>query len=162
MEAHRPSEDFPHLEALPPAIALLLQQGINVHFSDPETAEQRFLAAQALDPEALEPYRCLAKHYNRQRKFTEAARVTKDWLTVAARQGELPEDWRNWQPARDRLQDSSYRNALMALKAFSFIHLRQGDTATSAQALEVLQAMDPEDGIGASVVAALLPDAAAA
>ena len=48
---------------------------------------------------------------------------------------------------------------LAALKAYAFIQLRRGNRDDSAAALDVLLRLDPEDCVGGSVVAALLPEA---
>ncbi|WP_153144584.1 hypothetical protein [Dechloromonas sp. H13] len=137
--------------ALPPAVDILLQRGAAAHFTDPAVAEAAFRAAIAHDPSVLPAYRCLFKHYNRKRQF-EAAHITGlDWLAEAARQAGISTDWRQWTAAPGA--------ALAALKAHAFIELRRGNVAAAANALEVLLRLDPEDGIGGSVVAALLPEA---
>ena len=48
------------------------------------------------------------------------------------------------------------RFLLHSLKAVAFIELRRGNEVASRAALSYLQALDPEDGVGASVIAALL------
>ena len=135
---------------LPPAVDKLLQQGVASHFNDPAAAEAAFRAAIALDPTALPAYRCLFKHYNRKRQFENAYQTALDWLAEAARQAAISADWRTWTAAP--------RPVLAALKAYAFIQLRRGNRDDSAAALDVLLRLDPEDGVGASVVAALLPE----
>lgn len=137
--------------ALPPAIDQLLQQGVASHFTDPAAAEGFFRAALELDPTALPAYRCLFKHHNRKRQFEAAHQTGLAWLAEAARQAGIPADWRGWEAAP--------RPALAALKGYAFIQLRRGLQAEAAAALDVLLRLDPEDGVGGSVVAALLPEA---
>lgn len=138
---------------LPPAVDQLLQQGVASHFTDPAAAEGYFRQAIALDPTALPAYRCLFKHHNRKRQFEAAFATCTQWLTEAARQAGIAPQWQAWQ--------SAPRPALAALKGYAFIQLRRGNQGDAAAALDVLLRLDPEDGVGASVVAALLPEAAA-
>jgi hypothetical protein len=137
--------------ALPPEIDRLLQQGVASHFTDPAAAEASFRAAITLDPTALSAYRCLVKHQNRQRQFASALLTVHAWLTEASRQAGLDTDWQNWTTAP--------ASALAALKALAFIELRSGRPDAAAAALAVLQKLDPADGLGGSVIAALLPEA---
>src|SRR5664279_4462022 len=67
--------DFGHL---PPAVDHLLQQGVAAHFSHPDLAENAFLTALALAPEALATHRCLVKHYNRYRQFDKALSAARN------------------------------------------------------------------------------------
>lgn len=136
---------------LPAAIDALLQRGVAAHFTDPAAAEAAFATAIAQAPDALPAYRCLFKHYNRRRQFAEAYATVHTWLAEASRQAALPADWRTW--------PSAPASALWPLKALAFIELRQGRADAAAAALEHLLRLDPEDGVGGSVVAALLPAA---
>lgn len=138
---------------LPPAVDQLLQQGVASHFTDPTAAEDYFRQAIALDPTALPAYRCLFKHHNRKRQFEAAFTTCTQWLTEAARQAGITPQWQAWQ--------SAPRPALAALKGYAFSQLRRGNQGDAAAALNVLLRLDPEDDVGASVVAALLPEAAA-
>ena len=135
---------------LPAEVDHLLQQGVAAHFSRQEEAERLFLAAISLAPEALVAYRCLAKHYNRCRQFDKARQAAQDWLAAAARQAALPDNWLLWQNA------PAY--ALAALKGLAFIHLRSGQPDQAEAMIRRVQAMDPMDAVGASVVAALLEE----
>lgn len=139
---------------LPATIDALLQQGVAAHFTDPAAAEAAFVRAIAQAPDALPAYRCLFKHYNRRRQFAEADATVRSWLAEASRQAALPADWRTWARAP--------ASALWPLKALAFIELRQGRADAAAAALEHLLRLDPEDGVGGSVVAALLPASEAA
>lgn len=137
--------DFGHL---PEAIDHLLQQGVAAHFTDPALAEAHFLNALALAPDALPAYRCLVKHYNRRRQFDKALAAAQGWVATAAGQAGLPDNWLLWQAAPS--------TALAALKGLAFIYLRNGQPAKAEAAIKRVQAMDPEDGVGASVIAALI------
>jgi hypothetical protein len=133
---------------LPPEIDLLLQQGVAAHFNDPALAERSFLAALALAPQTLPAHRCLVKHYNRCRQFDKALPTAHNWLAAAAALAGLPDDWQLWSAAPG--------SALAALKGLAFVHLRAGQPAVATAMIERVMAMDPEDAVGGSVVAALL------
>lgn len=136
---------------LPPEVDQLLQRGIAAHFTDPAQAEADFRAAIALKPDALAAHRCLVKHYNRQRQFEAAHAAVVVWLAEAARQAGLPAEWRSWRQAPGF--------AIAALKGYAFIQLRRGNPADAEDAVEVIQRLDPEDAVGGSAIAALLPEA---
>lgn len=135
---------------LPPEIDLLLQQGVAAHFNDPALAERSFLAALALAPQTLPAHRCLVKHYNRCRQFDKALPAAHNWLAAAAALAGLPEDWQRW--------PSAPGSALAALKGLAFVHLRDGQLAQAAAMIARVTALDPEDAVGGSVVAALLEE----
>ena len=140
----------PDLGPLPPAIRQLLQDGMAAHFTDREHAESLFRQAVTLAPEIPAAHRCLVKHYNRCRQFDKALAAAKEWVCSAARQAALPDDWRQWQQAPGP--------ALAALKGLAFIHLRSGQPAAAETAIEQVLALDPEDGVGGSVIAALVAE----
>jgi tetratricopeptide (TPR) repeat protein len=141
---------------LDPAVDKLVGDAMATYRQDPDRADLLFNVActQLADPLPL--YRVLYKFYNRQRRFDHAHDFAGRALAEAARQSGLPEAPRNWMPemlaAADPLLASQ---CLLALKALSFISLRRGDEAGSLAHLETLLRLDPEDGSGVSVVAAL-------
>jgi len=135
---------------LPPAVDQLLQQGVAAHFSDRAAAERHFLDALALAPDALPAHRCLVKHYNRCRQFDKALAAAQGWVMAAARQADLPDNWLLWNTAPG--------TALSALKGLAFIHLRSGQPARAEAAIRRVLAMDPQDGVGGSVIAALIEE----
>jgi hypothetical protein len=140
--------DFGHL---PPAVDNLLQQGVAAHFTDPALAESHFLTALAYwRPDALPAHRCLVKHYNRCRQFDKALSAAQAWVAAAARQAGLPDNWLQWQSAPG--------SALAALKGLAFIQLRHGQPAKAEAAIRRVLALDPEDGVGGSVIAALIEE----
>ena len=135
---------------LPLAVNHLLQQGVAAHFGDPGEAERHFLAAIALAPDALPAHRCLVKHYNRCRQFDKARDAARRWLAAAARKADLPDNWLLWKTAPG--------SALAALKGLAFIHLRRGEPDQADAMIRRVLAMDPDDAVGGSVVAALLEE----
>lgn len=147
-------DDKLYFGPLAPEVDSLLQQGVAAHFSDPALAERCFLAALAQAPDALPAHRCLVKHYNRCRQFDKALGAARDWLTAASSAAGLAGDWRQWQAAPG--------SALAALKGLAFVLLRTGHPGEAAAMIEQVLRLDPEDSVGGSVVAALLPEAEAA
>lgn len=141
------TEDDIFFGDIPPEINILLQQGVAAHVSDPKLAENLFQKALVLRPDVLCSYRCLVKHYNRQRQFDNAIVTVRTWLAEAVRQAGSPADWNEWQDASSSM--------LGALKAFAFIELRRGREEEAQAAITRLQQLDPEDGTGVSVLAAL-------
>jgi hypothetical protein len=139
--------DFGHL---PPAVNQLLQEGVAAHFTDPARAESLFLAARLLAPDALPAHRCLVKHYNRCRQFDKALPAAQGWVAAAARDADLPDNWLLWQQAPG--------SALAALKGLAFIYLRNGQPGKAEDAIRRVVALDRDDAVGGSVVAALLEE----
>lgn len=135
---------------LPPEVDHLLQQGVAAHFGDRALAERLFLAAISLAPDAVQARRCLVKHYNRCRQFDKALPAAQDWVSTAARNAGLPDNWLLWKSA------PGY--ALAALKGMAFIHLRSGQPDKADALITRVMAMDPDDAVGGSVVAALLEE----
>ena len=141
-------EDKLDFGQLPPAVDHLLQQGVAAHFSHPELAENAFLTAIAMAPDALPAYRCLVKHYNRYRQFDKALGAAQDWVAAAARHARLPDNWLLWREAPG--------SALAALKGLAFVYLRSGQPGKAEDAIRRVVAMDPLDAVGGSVIVALL------
>ena len=137
-------------DSLPADVDLLLQRGVAAHFGDRALAEGFFLAAIALAPDAIVARRCLVKHYNRCRQFDKALSAAQDWVATAARNAGPPDNWLLWKAA------PGY--ALSALKCLAFIHLRSGQAARAEAMIARVIAMDPDDAVGGSVVAALLEE----
>lgn len=139
--------DFGHL---PPAVDHLLQQGVAAHFSHPDLAENAFLTALAMAPDALAAHRCLVKHYNRYRQFDKALVAAQSWVAAAASHAGLPDNWLLWKEAPG--------TALAALKGLAFVYLRNGQPGKAEDAIRRVVAMDPQDAVGGSVIVALLEE----
>ena len=90
------------------------------------------------------------KHYNRCRQFDKALSAAQAWVAAAGDQAGLHENWLLWQSA------PGY--ALAALKGLAFILLRNGQPAEAEAAIARVLAMDPDDGVGGSVIAALIEE----
>lgn len=134
----------------------LLRQAMADYPQDPERGDFliQYACTQTHDP--LSMYRAVYKFYNRQRLFDLAGAFALRALAEAGRQGRLPVDPKDW--TLEGLSTAGAdvaSNALLALKAASFIAFRRGDPAEEERYLALLSALDPEDGSGVSVVSAL-------
>lgn len=145
--------EAPELTEAPEA---LLRQAMAAYAQDPARGDFliQYACTQAADPLPL--YRVIYKFYNRQRRFGPAGDFALRALHEAGRQGGLPPEPVDWtvETLRDVGTDVA-SNALLALKACSFIAFRRGDPGEGERWLAILSALDPEDGSGASVVSAL-------
>ncbi len=151
------TEDLIDFGDLPEHVNALLQQGVAAHAIDPARARACFRAAIELAPDALPSYRCLFKLNNKLRDFDSAFDTAKAGLARAAAQCAMGLDWQSWTPAqRATAPEIPGRFLLQFLKALAFIELCRGNEAIAARLLAKLEELDPEDGVGGSVVAALL------
>ena len=141
------------IETLPAEVHALLQRGMNLYASDPPGAELLFGIAQSQAPASLPLYRALVKFYNRKCAFDAAYDMAALGMREAARLAGLPPDWRDWTAGMLAGEAASF--ALLTLKGMAYIELRRGNTSASLEILERLERLDPSDGIGSSVVAAL-------
>jgi hypothetical protein len=141
------------IDSLPTEAHTLLLRGMAQYRSDPAGAELLFGIARSQAPASLPLYRALVKFYNRECQFDAAYDMAALGMREAARLGQLPPDWRDW--TLDMLNGKTASFALLTLKAMAFLELRRGNTAASVEILDQLRQLDPSDGIGGSVVAAL-------
>lgn len=129
---------------------------------DEAWAESNLRRALSEEPEQLEVYMALYKLYCYRGRFDEAEEVTRDVLARAARQAGIPyegqDGWRGLERgATDWSRyDGPARLMLYSLKALAFIKLRQLRPIESCEILSLLNRIDPEDRVGASVVRDLL------
>jgi len=162
MARPKPVENLVDFGPLPPHVNALLQEGVSCHRSEPARARALFRHAIEISPSSLPAYRCLFKLQNQQRDLDDALAVALDGLAEAAHQARISQDWRTWTP--DDVGESKRRTVpqrflLSFLKALAFIELRRGNAEVSRSVLGHLQQLDPDDGVGHSVIAALLEDA---
>lgn len=139
------------------AAEALLGQAMASYRDDPARGDFiiHCACAQAANPLPLQ--RIAYKFYNRQRRFDLAQEFAQCALLEAGRQAGLPADFETWTRNDLARADSGLAShALLALKALAFIGLRAGDEASARPYLERLTRLDPEDGSGVSVIAALM------
>jgi hypothetical protein len=141
------------IDDLPADARALLQRGMAQYRSDPAGAELLFGIAQSQAPASLPLYRALVKFYNRECAFDAAYDMAALGMREAARLAQMPPDWRDW--TAEMLAGDAASFALLTLKGMAYIELRRGNTSASLEILERLERLDPSDGIGSSVVAAL-------
>jgi hypothetical protein len=141
------------IDSLPAEAHTLLLRGMAQYRTDPAGAELLFGIARSQAPASLPLYRALVKFYNRECQFDAAYDMAALGMREAARLDNLPPDWRDW--TLDMLDGKTASFALLTLKAMAFLELRRGNTAASVEILDQLRRLDPSDGIGSSVVAAL-------
>lgn len=139
------------------AAETLLAQAMAEYREDPTRGDFliHFACAPAADPLPLQ--RIAYKFFNRQRRFDMAQAFAQRALLEAGRQAGLPASYETWTRAHLAQADGSLSShALLALKALAFIGLRAGDEAAARPYLDRLAQLDPEDGSGVSVIAALM------
>lgn len=142
---------------LPGALGQLIREAMAVFDSDPVRAEFLFHFALSQAPTELALYRVLYKFHNRKRRFEAAFEYARRGVLEATRQAGLAEsvlDWRREQLRGVNAETASH--ALHALKALGFLSLRLGRPEDARRYLDQLAELDPEDGVGGSVVRALL------
>lgn len=123
----------------------------------PEQVLALLLTAQISAPDSASLYYLLYKFYARQANFEQAERVALKGLAVAAKQAQLPEDWRTVTPdMADFTAPGPARFWVFTLKALAFIRLRQNDPTSATAYLDMVKRLDPEGGTGAGVVESLI------
>ena len=147
-------DDLVDFGDIPPAVNEILQRGVALHRHDRVGADACFRAALALDPSALPTWFCLYKIHTYAGDLDAALEIAEGALREAARQANLPADWTEWR-AEEMDPHGPRRFALYTLKALAFIRLRRDETAAARHVLARLAALDPDDAVGGSVVAAI-------
>lgn len=135
----------------------LLRQAMADYPEDPTQGDFliRFACTQAANPLPLQ--RIAYKFYNRQRRFDLARSFAHDALMEAGRRAGLPNTFAAWTRGDlERSDDELASHVRLALKALAFINLRAGDEHAAKPYLTYLTGLDPEDGSGVSVIAALM------
>ena len=106
-------------------------------------------------PDALAVDVARYKFYFYRGDLAEAERIVRTALAKAATQGGFEPDWRRGREALAGRGDTDgpQRYYLYALKALAFIRLRRGAAEEALSILQGLQALDPGDLVGSSVIA---------
>lgn len=138
---------------IPSPINACLQKAVAA-YDDSELAESLLWQAQQMDPNQLEVYVALYKFYFYKNRITEAEAVVLQALEQSAILGGFEADWNQLTPASADWysMDNPQRLYLYALKALSFIRLRQSDVAGAECVLMKLRELDPTDQVGRSVL----------
>jgi phage tail protein X len=140
---------------VPESVKPLLDQARSAE--SPEQVLALLLTAQISAPDSPSLYYLLYKFYARQADFKQAELIALKGLAVAAKQANLPDDWRTVTPdMADFTSPGPARFWLFTLKALAFIRLRQNDPTSAAAYLSKVKQLDPEGGTGAGVVESLI------
>lgn len=141
-----------------PAVQHLIDVARN---APPAQVEAALWTAVATAPEQLPVYYLLYKMHAGRGQMDLALSAASKGLVAAAQAAGLPADWRLVQPGvSDFSVPGAARFWLFTLKAMAFISLRREDRDTAAALVAQLKLLDPEDHLGASVVARLLQETA--
>lgn len=138
---------------IPEPVNACLQKAVAAH-DDPALAERLLWQAQQMDPDQLEVYVALYKFYFYKNRLDEAEGVVFVALKKSAELGNFNADWTQLMPSSTKwlTSDNPQRLYLYALKALSFIRLRQSDIDSAESILMKLQELDPTDQVGGSVL----------
>lgn len=138
---------------IPAEINALLQRAVAAN-NDPPLAESLLWQAQKLDPTQLEVYVALYKFYFYKNRVSEAEAVVLQSLRQSAELGGFSADWNELTPSSTDWFSiaNPQRLHLYALKALSFIRLRQSDVDGAENILTKLRELDPTDQVGGSVL----------
>jgi tetratricopeptide (TPR) repeat protein len=137
----------------PEPLRSLLHEPLDVT-RDWARAEHLLLSAQAQLPSRLEISVALYKMYAYTSRYLEALTLIDAVLVQAAEQVGIEADYRKLQSTSSFFANATgpARHYLYALKAKSFVYLRQGKLEAAESVLEKLSALDPFDQVGGSVV----------
>jgi hypothetical protein len=139
--------------SLTPQAAVHVKRAALVYHDTP-AAEKSMLEAVAAAPKCLGTYFSLYKFYFYKSRLSDAERVARRALEVAASQGGFDADWTSLTPdsaAWFRVEGPQHFY-LFTLKALAFIRLRSGQTGSALTILAKLFELDPLDSVGASVI----------
>lgn len=138
---------------IPSHINAFLQKAVAA-YDDSDTAESLLWQAQKLDPNQLEVYVALYKFYFYKNRIDEAEAIVLQALNQSAQLGKFDADWNNLTATSTDWYsiENPPRLYLYALKALSFIRLRQSNVQGAECILEKLRELDPTDQVGGSVL----------
>lgn len=136
-----------------PAVAGLLREAA-ASYGMETRAEAILWSAQAIEPQCLPVYFSLYKFYFYKHRLEDAERVARMALDMAAGLGGFNADWKQLGPDSAPWSDtrSPAHFYAFSLKALAFIRLRRGDHDECQALLEKLDAIDPRDSVGWSVI----------
>lgn len=143
---------------LPEAAELHLRQAALAYHRD-EVAECHLRAAQAVAPDHAAVLIGQYRYFFYKGRLREALSVARVCLERAARDNNIPLDWRC--ALREDAEFSSYdavlpRFFLFTLKAYAYLQLRLGNFGEGRAAVTKLLELDPSDKLGAKVLLGVL------
>jgi tetratricopeptide (TPR) repeat protein len=122
-------------------------------------AEQYLRDAQALAPDHAAVLIGLYRFYFYKGRLREALAVAKRCLVKAARENNVPADWRDvaaGDAVFSRYEEMLPRFYLFTLKGYAYLQMRLGDLDEGRAAVMKLLELDPSDKIGARVLLGVL------
>lgn len=141
-------------EGLPPeAERHIKAAGLSYHLDD--IAETHLQEAQALAPDHVAVLIGLYRFYFYKGRLEEALDIARSCLAKAARENNLPPDWRDTKASDaifGRYEDIAPRFFLFTLKGYAYLQLRLGNMEEGLEALLKLMELDASDKIGARVL----------
>lgn len=142
---------------VPLAVNELLQKAVALSHTNKPEAEKLFQQAKHLDASCLQTYFALYKFYFYQGLLHEAEFEVLAALQESAKQGNFSSDYQRLvlQSDVDMYASEVTLFYLYSLKALAFIKLRQEKEAEARVVLSIIQKLDPEDRVGASVIQSL-------
>lgn len=143
---------------LPTVVSDCLEEAGRLRSAQPERAHRLLLKAQRMAPRHPAPLIALYRFYFYGHQLERARFVAEDALRLGAQWLGLPEYWQDV-PARafaDTRFDPVARFYLFALKGYAYLSLRLDEIEAAAPALQLLAALDPQDGVGAGLLRQVL------
>ncbi len=139
---------------LPAAAEHCLRQAAAAYGHD-ALAEQNLRDAEALAPDHAAVLIGFYRFYFYKGRLREALEVADRCLAKAARENDLPADWRDvtaGDAAFGGYDDMLVRFFLFALKGYAYLQIRLGNLEQGGVAVAKLLELDPSDKIGATVL----------
>lgn len=153
--------DFPDAvfgHGLPDAAAQCVRDAGLVRSRDPARALELLQRARSLAPDHPATLIALYRFHFYGHRLAAARDLALEALALAAGKLGLPPVWQELAPQAmaGARYDPATRFYLFALKGYAYLSMRLGDLAPAAQALQLLRALDPEDRVGAALLAEVL------
>jgi tetratricopeptide (TPR) repeat protein len=135
----------------------LWEAGLAYHLND--VAERHLRDAEMIAPGHAAVLIGLYRFYFYKGRLADALGIAKRCLEKAARENNLPADWRDV-TAHDaefgRYENMLPRFFLFTLKGYAYLQMRLGNLGEGRAAIEKLLELDPSDKIGAKVLLGVL------
>lgn len=131
----------------------LREAGFSYHVD--AIAEAHLREAQAAAPDHVAVLIGLYRFYFYKGRLSEALEIAKICLLKAARENDLPTDWRAVAATDapfDRFEAMLPRFFLFTLKGYAYLQMRLGNLEEGAAAIAKLLELDPSDKVGARVL----------
>jgi tetratricopeptide (TPR) repeat protein len=128
-------------------------------YADSQTAENHLRMAEQIAPDHAAVLIGFYRFYFYKGRLRDALQVAIRCLHKAARENELPLDWRQVSPGDaifDRYEEILPRFFLFTLKGYAYLQMRLGEIEESRDAIMKLLELDPTDKIGAKVLLGVL------